>query len=241
MENQNIVPNEANANVSEGQTIVETLPTSSNESTSTIPQNENVGSSEQAWMQDQRFAGKTPDDIYKSYRELESHLGDYKSIKEKAQMADLLQNRLGITPDEINEYIANKEQEEQQEQQREIEENPGAVAYREVESLKDQLALEHEKSQLNSFIEANPELSPIKAQLFKLAITAERDTNLSYNDIFNKYYGDAMKIASTMAYEKIGEKQQMSSTTPTSSDVKKPNLEELSVAELEKILPHSQM
>lgn len=242
MDNPNKVPEgTAGATAAPGQTEVSTHPTTPEAgSSATKPQGgEGSGTDTPTWASDPRFAGKTPEDVYKSYRELETKLGNHKAIEEKAQLADLLQERLGITASEVQEYIAEQEKEESANRQREIEENPGAAAYREVEALKDRLAIEQEKANLNSFIGAHPELAPLKAQLFKLALTAERNSSLSYEGIYEKYYGEAMKIAGSEAYRKIGEKQQMASTTPSSADVQKPKLEDLSVAEMEKILPHA--
>ncbi len=242
MDNPNQVPVEAaGATAAQGQTEVVTHPTTPEAgSSATMPTGvEGSDNSTPSWSSDPRFAGKSPEDVYKSYRELETKLGNHKAIEEKAQLADLLQERLGITPNEVQDYIARQEQEEAEQRQREIEENPGLAALQEVESLKDRLALEQEKASLGSFIGAHPELAPMKAQLFKLALTAERNSNLSYEGIYEKYYGEAMKIAGAQAYQKIGEKQQMASTTPSSADVQKPKLEDLSVAEMEKILPHA--
>lgn len=242
MDNPNEVPvGTAGATAALGQTDATTHPTAGTEgSSATIPATaEGSNTATPAWAGDQRFAGKTPDDVYKSYRELETKLGDYKSIQEKAQLADLLQERLGITPDKVQDYIAQQEAEAEAARQKQMTENPGQFAIERVQAIEAELAMEKEKASLNSFVTAHPELEPIKQQLFKIAMTAEAQSNMPYEQIYENYFGGAMKIAGEQAYQKIGEKQQMSTTAPSSADVQRPNLDDLSVADLEKILPHA--
>jgi len=70
------------------------------------------------WDIDERFKGKAPEDIWKSYTELEKMKGN---LSQKAEVANLIEEQFGLTPEEFKNAIS---QQQAQEQQQLMQEDP---------------------------------------------------------------------------------------------------------------------
>ena len=192
------------------------------------------------WDTDERFKGKAPEDIWKSYTELEKMKGN---LSQKAEVANLIEQQFGLTPEQFKQVIA--QQQAQAEQQR-MQEDPAGYALSRVETLEQQLALKEEEAKLNSFIANNPEYAPHREKLQKLALTQgigfDANGEKSYEELANEWIGEAIASGQTDAYKKI-EVKKNSQTSPVTSTPKRQISEEdfknMSVAEMEALLPHA--
>lgn len=191
-----------------------------------------TGKSTNPWDDNPKFEGKSPEDVYKAYQELEKAQG---TLGQKAEVANLIQDKFGITPEQLKERI---EAQEQQVQEQQYEENPNSYLQDRLAKQENELALIKEERELDNFLKENPDYAPHKDKLMKIALNIERDK--SYEDIANEYIGDAIKTGQQSAYNKIEQKQETQAAGSTNAEVQKPNLEDLSVEEMEKILPHAE-
>jgi len=162
------------------------------------------------WENDEKFKGKTPEDIYKSYREME------KTYSRKAEVANLIEEKFGVAPEDLKQLI---EAQEEARLEQEYRTNPAGVALREVENLKKQLALQSEEKELDGFLQKNPEYAPFRDKIFKLGLTTEQDK--SYEEIADEYFGQARAQGQQDAYRKIEVKKSTQSTSPSQQNPKK--------------------
>lgn len=218
---------------SEGQSQeVETQPESQEES---APAEESKEQESTPWESDPKFKGKTAEDIYKSYRELEKKTGE---LGQKAKLADLIQEKYGLTPEQFQERVEAQAQEEQEQIQQE---NPEAYIQEKLKRQEEELALLKEERELDNFLQENPDFKEHREQLLKIALNLE--PNKPYSDIAQEYLGKAIEQGKKSAYEKIETKKVTQATDVSQSEQKvKPSLEDLqnmSVDELEKMLPHA--
>ena len=177
---------------------------------------------------------KSPEELEKAYKELEGKLG---TLGQKASVADIIQERYGVTPDELREAIESQERARMEQQYRE---NPGAFAVQKVQELEQKLALQEEEKRLDSFLAQNQEYAPFRDLILKLALNLER--NKGYEEIAKEYFGQARAQGQTDAYKKIEVKKNTQATGVSSVPKKalsQEDLKNLSVAELEAILPHA--
>jgi len=177
---------------------------------------------------------KTQEDLEKAHKELEGKLG---SLGQKAAVADLIQEKYGMTPDQLRATI---EAEEQQRQQQMYQENPGAFAVQKVQALEQQLAMEKEERELDSFIQKNPEYAPQRDKILKLGLHLE--TGKPYEDIAREYFGEVRAQGQKDAYNKIDAKVRTQATGTQSAPSKKfteADFDTMSAAEMEAILPHA--
>lgn len=186
--------------------------------------------------QDALLAGKykSPQELEKAYKELEGKLG---TLGQKASVADLIEQKYGVSPDQLQSII---DQQEQARMQAEYEANPGAFAYQEVQSLKQQLALQAEEKQLDGFLSQNPEFTPFRDKILNLGLNLE--TSKSYEDIASEYFGQAIATGQQSAYNKIVNKQNTQATSVSSVPQRQigvDDMKSMSVAELEAILPRA--
>lgn len=183
------------------------------------------------WQAEEKFKNSTPEDIFKSYREME------KQYSRKAEVANLIEEKYGVTPEQLKQVIA---QQEQARAQAEFQANPGAYAFQEVQTLKQQLALQTEEKQLDGFIQQNPEYSPFRDKILNLGLNVHQD--MSYEDIAKDYFGQAIAKGQQDAYQKIDAKQRTQATSVTSApprQITPADLKSMSVAEMEAILPRA--
>lgn len=164
------------------------------------------------WEADPKFKGKTPDEIYKSYKELEKGYGQ---LSQKAQVANLIEEKYGVAPDELKSLI---EQQAQEEQERLYRENPVAAVAQQVESLEAKLAYQETEKELDTFLQENPEYSKFKDKILNLGLTVHKD--LGFDEIARDYFGEAIAQGQQSAYQKIDSKIKTQSTPPTSAEQK---------------------
>lgn len=180
---------------------------------------------------------KSPQELEKAYKELEGKLG---TLGQKAGVADLLQERYGVSPEQLKAIV---EQQEQAKLEQQMREDPSGFALREVQQMKAEMAFEQEQKKLDGFISANPEYAPFRDKILDLGLNlynGEIREDKSYEDIANEFFGSARAQGQQDAYKKIDSKQ-MAQMTPTASVPKRTithdDMRGMSVAELEAILP----
>lgn len=183
------------------------------------------------------LAGKyeKPEELEKAYKELEGKLG---GLGQKAKIADMIQEKYGMTPEQ---FQATLEAEEQARLEQEYATNPAGYALREVQELKSQLALKEEEGKLNSFIQSNPEYEQFKDDIMEFGFLPKY-RNMSYEDIAREKFGKAIAVGQTGAYKKIEAKkmgQQTSVTSTPKKQISEADMRSLSSTELEALLPHA--
>lgn len=183
-----------------------------------------------------KLAGKyeTPEELEKAYKELESKQGEF---SQKAELINRLEKQTGKSSQEISEFM---ERQEQERIQQDIQANPGAAAFHKVQALEQQLALQNEEKELDSFLKENPQYSPQRDKILKLGLNIERDK--PYADIAKEYFGESIAQGQQDAYKKIDQKQKTQATGVLSTPQKKfsdEDLENMTAAEMEAIIPHA--
>jgi len=208
-----------------------------------------AGQATNPWDTDPRFKGKSPEEVFKSYTELEGKLG---SLGQKAAVADLIQEQYGVTPEQLRVQI---EQQKIAEQRQRYAENPLAPVLDEVQQLRawkeqqeQEKALAATKSEVDSFIKANPGYEAHKDKLLKLTLTpgigfdptTGQETDIS--EIASEYFGAARAQGQQDAYKKIETKVSTQATGGSKAPARgKPTPEELRSMSYEErlaVLPH---
>jgi hypothetical protein len=184
------------ATSSQEQSVVETQPATQEPTSSESAQTE--AGSAQPWESDPRFKGKTAEDVWKSYQEAQTLIG---KTSQKAKVAELIEQKYGVTADRFAEMV---EQNSQAHQEQYYAENPLAPLQEQVQSLQQQIALQEEQKNLDSFIGNNPEYAPFKDKLLHIGLSLETDK--SYEQIADEYFGQAIKHGQQSAYNKIEQK-----------------------------------
>jgi len=178
---------------------------------------------------------KSPQELEKAYKELESKLGE---SGQKASLVNKLEETTGMSAQQIANYLT---QQEQAQQEQAIRENPGMAAFQEVQSLKNQLALQAEEKELDKFLgsEEGKSYAQHRDKIFKLGLNLEKDK--SYAEIAKEYFGEARAIGQQDAYKRIENKKQTQTTgmsqIPPKGKVTEDDMRNLSSKELEQILP----
>ena len=180
---------------------------------------------------------KSPEELEKAYNELQGKLGEQ---GRKAELANLLEQQTGMNAEQIRDYLT---QQQSLQYQQQVQENPGMAAFQEVQSLKQQLALQAEQKELDSFLssEEGKPYQGFKDKILNLGLNLERGK--SYGDIARDYFGQAIAQGQQSAYKKIDTKV-MTQTTGASQSAPKgkftdDDLDRMTAAELEAILPHA--
>lgn len=192
------------------------------------------GATEEAEQPEALLAGKykSPEELEKAYKELEGKLG---TLGKRASVADLIQEKYGMTPEQFQQTI---DAEEQARIDREAQSNPLGYLNKEVMSLKQQLALRDEEKELDSFLSKNPEYQSQRDKILKLGLGPERDK--TYEEIAKEWFGETRAQGQKDAYKKIDAKVRTQTTGTQSAPTKKfteSDLDNMSAAELEKVLP----
>jgi hypothetical protein len=224
---------EAGATASSGQS--EEVVTQPVETTEPVSDGEvaETGTATYPWESDERFKGKSPEDIWNTYQDAQKAIGQ---ASQKAEVVNLLEKHTGMNANEIKNFLA---QQEKQQMEQQIKANPGLAAFQEVQSLKSQIALQAEEKELDGFLQKNPEYAPFRDKIFNIGLNLEKDK--SYEDIAKDYFGDAIAQGQQVAYKKIENKQQTQATGAISTPQKKltaEDMKKMSSAELAAILPH---
>jgi hypothetical protein len=178
---------------------------------------------------------KTPEELEKGYKELESTLG---KRNEHSELAKALEESTGMSSSQIKAYIA---QQKEQQLMQQYQNNPIPVLAQELQQLKGQIALQAEEKELNTFLEKNPEYAPHKDKILKLGLNLEKDK--SYNEIAREYFGEARAQGQQDAYKKIDTKKNTQATgvsqSPPKGKFTEEDMDKMSAAELAAILPHA--
>lgn len=191
---------------------------------------------------------KSPAELEKAYKELEGKLGD---LGQKASVAELLQSKYGVTPEQLRAQI---EQMEYQKQQERYAADPLAPVYDKVAALEQKLAAqEHEKAlmqtkaDLDKFLKENPAYESHKEKILKLGLTPgigfnpETGEETGFDEIAREYFGEARAQGQQDAYRKIETKEQTRATGVSQSAPKSKltleDMAQMSVKDLEAVLP----
>lgn len=215
--------------------VEDVTPSLDNSATDTQPTNTETVATESAeegiasnpWDNDPRFKGKTSEDIFKAYREIEKSNGQ---LSQKAQIANLLEEKYGVTPDQLKAQI---EQQELQQKQELYANNPLAPLMDEVSELKAyKQAQEAEKAlagvnkELDSFIKENPGYEAHRDKILKLALTPgigydpQLGSETAISDIANEWIGSIRAQGQQDAATKIEAKILNKPTGASKSDQK---------------------
>lgn len=185
------------------------------------------------WDNDPKFKGKSAEDIYTAYREQEKVVGQ---VSQKAEIANLLEEKYGITPEQLKEQI---EQQEYQERQERYAGNPLAPVLDEVKQLKNivlrqeqEKALQAEEKELDNFLKDNPDYQPFKDKILKLGLLDENH-NRSYEELANEWFGQSRAQGQQDAYKKIETKKLTQATKPTSAPKKRITIEDMETMPIE--------
>jgi len=198
---------------------------------------EEAGTSTYPWEEDERFKGKTPDEIYKQIQESEKLKGQ---LSQKAELANMLEKTTGMNAGQIKDYLANQERQQTLQQ---VQANPELYNYQEIQNLKGQIALQNEEKELDKFLssdEGKPYAS-FKDKILKLGLNLEKDK--TYAEIAKDYFGESRAQGQQDAYKKIDMKQSTQATAtsqvPSRGKLTDEEMDKMSAAELEAILPHA--
>lgn len=202
------------------------------------------------WDNDPKFKGKSPEDIYKAYTEVEKLNGQ---LGQKAQIANLIEQKYGVTPEQLKAQI---EQQEQQQKQEFYKNNPLAPLVEKVQTLEQQLQLQEveraralEESKLDEYLKTAPEYAPHRDKILKLGLTPgigfnpETGDEVSYAELAKEWIGEIRAQGQTDAYNRMETKIMTQATGAGTGESQRAisleDMKNMSVAELEKILPHA--
>lgn len=184
------------------------------------------------WDTDDRFKGKSPEEMFKIVQEADHYKG---TLSQKAKVADILSQQFGLTPEKMAE-IAQRQVEAQRQQQ--IQSNPVAAVYDELQQVKQQLVVKDEEAKLDKFLTDKPEYSEFREEIKRLGFTVDRDK--TWDQIADKYFGRAIAKGQENAYAKINVKQQTQATGVSRGDTKRSitleDMQNMSAADLEAYL-----
>lgn len=195
------------------------------------------------------LAGKfnSPEELEKAYLESQKLHG---TLGQKAKVADLLQEKYGVSPEQWAQIIANQEAEEKRQR---YADNPLAPVLDEVQELRQIIEKnEQEKAQavvdkeIDEFLRENEVYAPFKDKIKQLAVTKgigfDESGDRPIKDIADEFFGQAIASGQNGAYKKI-ETKKMAQLTPSVSTPKKTFTEDdmrgMSLDELRAILPRA--
>lgn len=194
---------------------------------------ESVSEAVHPWDNDERFKGKTPEEMFQIVQEADKYKGE---LGKKAKVADMLAGQYGLTPERMAEIM---EQRELQAKQAEFQKNPTAAVMAELENLKAQMVVKEEEQKLGQFLTENPQYSEFAEEIKRLGFTVDRDK--SWNQIAEKYFGRAISKGQEAAYRQMDTKQRTQATGVSRSAPKQgislDDMRGMSAAELMEIVP----
>jgi len=192
------------------------------------------------WDTDPRFKGKTPDEMFKIVQEVDRYKG---TLGRKAKIADLIEQKYGITPEQLEAQI---EQQEVARQKQLYANNPLAPIVDEVQQLKQKIAQQEQKEalqlqekELDKFLKDNPDYTGSRDKILKLALTPgigfnpETGEETSFEDLANEWIGTVRAQGQQDAYKKIDVKKQTQQTQPSSAPSRKVSQEDLETMPIE--------
>lgn len=193
-----------------------------------------------------KLAGKydSPEDLEHAYKELEGKLG---TLGQRAQVADLFEEKYGLTPEQLRQVV---EQQELENQRQRYADNPLAPVLDEVASLR-QMVQQQEiekaniavEQEIDGFLKDNSVYAPFKDQIKNLALTEgigfDANGERPIEEIANEYFGKAIAQGQNDAYKKIEVKKNTQATGVVSTPNKGITLDDMrnmTAAELEAVL-----
>jgi len=176
---------------------------------------------------------KTPEELEKGYKELESKLG---RREEHSELVKMLEEQSGMSPSQIKDYIAKQKAQALQAQ---YQANPELYTAQKIQELEGKIALQAEERELDKFLEKNPGYSPHREKILKLGLNLEKDK--TYDEIAREYFGEARAQGQQDAYKKIETKNMTQATSASQAAPKsrltEEDMDKMSAAELEAVLP----
>ena len=175
---------------------------------------------------------KSPEELEKGYKELESKLGER---GEHSELVKALEQQTGMSASQIKDYISQQNEAKLLQQ---YNDNPTPYLAQEIQQLKGQLALQAEERELDKFLEKNPEYEPHKDKILKLGLNLERGK--SYDEIAKEYFGEASAQGQQDAYKKIETKKTQATGMSQSAPKGKltpEDMDKMTATELEAVLP----
>jgi hypothetical protein len=169
---------------------------------------------------------KSPQELEKAYMEAQKKISEY---GQKATVADLLQEKYGVTPEQLKERIAQQEAEQQRQY---YANNPLAPVLDEVSQLRQvverqeqEKALANEERQLDEFLKENPDYASHREKLKTLALTKgigwDESGEKSYEDLAREWIGEIRAQGQNDAYQKIETKKLTQTTSPSTTKSQK--------------------
>jgi hypothetical protein len=209
------------------------------------------GSSEEAeqasnpWDNEPQFKGKSPAEMHEIYKNMRAQ------YSQKAEVVNLIQEKYGVTPDQLKAQI---EQQEIQQKQEYYANNPLApvldkVSYLEakIQMQEQEKALANVEKEIDSFIKENPAYESSRDKIKKLSLTPDIGFNpatgeeVSISDIAREWIGEVRALGQQDAYKKIENKKQTQATgvsqSPPKGKVTMEDLAQMSSKDMESILP----
>jgi hypothetical protein len=178
---------------------------------------------------------KTPEELEKGYKELESKLGER---SEHSELTKMLEEQTGMSASQIRDYIAQQNEVKLQQQ---YAQNPAPYLASKISQLESKLAFQEEEKKLNEYLEKNPEYAPYREDIQEFAFMPKYQ-GMSYEDIAKEKIGKIIARGQETAYKKI-DKKIMTQATGTKSTPKKSftdeDMDNMTAAELKAILPHA--
>ncbi len=191
---------------------------------------------EHPWDADNRFKGKTPEEMFEIVREADKYKGE---LGQKAKVADMLSKQFGLTPERMEQIAQERAQAAHQQH---IAENPVAAVYSEMQQLKTQLQVKEEETKLDQFLATKPQYSEFREEIKNLGFSVDRDK--SWDQVAEKYFGRAIVKGQENAYRQMDVKQKTQATGVSRGDIKPSvtleDMQNMTSAELEAILPKAQ-
>jgi len=208
-----------------------------------------TGTAPAPWESDPRFRGKTQEEMYAIVQEADKYKGE---LGRKAKAFDLIGQKTGLTPEQLEAQMAEMDRKAQQERYANDPMAPlvDKISYLEAREQERERERANAKleSELNSFLQENPAYANSRDKLLKLVKTPGIgfDPNTgndlgSIEDIAREWIGETRAQGQQDAYKKI-ETKIMTQATPVRNVSNKTfsieDMKKMSVAELEAILPH---
>lgn len=185
------------------------------------------------WDTDDRFKGKTPEQMFEIVREADRYKGE---LGQKAKVADMLSKQFGLTPERMEQIAQERAQSARQQQ---IAENPVAAVYNKVQQLETQLQVKEEEVKLDKFLAEKPQYSEFRDEIKNLGFSVDRDK--TWDQIAEKYFGRAIAKGQESAYHQIDVKQKTQATGVSRGGLKESvtleDMQKMTASELEAILP----
>lgn len=180
------------------------------------------------WEGDERFKGKTPEDMFKIVSEADTYKGE---LSKKAKIADLLSEKFGVTPDKMEEMINKRDQEAKEQFYKD---NPSAPVMEQLDHVTKELAeqkqqalVQQEDQKLDKFLNDNSQYAGYREDIRRLGYSIESESD--WGQIAEKYFGKAITQGQEDAYQKMGTKQMTQSSGVSKTESKgKPTLEDFS-------------